>query len=152
MPTQGHMRLTQWVKLTHRAHRGEHPQRSNPQGLLSQWVCSSPTCLNHRSESQRRNRSGWALFHQPGSRPHHRQGSDSHRAKGKLASMSRAGSGHSNNSQSSDQRDKGTTSQPTSPMRVQTPQQEELGSCSLHKRDRRHKKKLDKMRGQRNML
>ena len=106
---------------THSTHRGEHPQRSNTQGLLSQWVCSTPTFLNHRSESQRRNRSGWALVHPPGSRPHHRQGSDSHRAKGKLASISRAGSGHSNNSQSPDQEIRAQTSGPTSPTRGQTP-------------------------------
>ena len=125
---------------THSTHRGEHPQRSNTQGLLSQWVCSNPTFLNHRSESQPRNRSGWTLFHPPGSTPHHRQGSDSHRAKGKLASISRAGSGHSNNSQTQIKEIRAQTSGPTSPMRVQTPQQEELGSCSLHKRDHRHKK------------
>lgn len=44
-----------------------------------------------------------ARLHQPGSRSHHRQGSDSHRAKGKLPSISRGGSGHNNSNQSPDQ-------------------------------------------------
>ena len=43
-----------------------------------------------------------ALLHQPGSRSHHRQGSDSHRAKGKLPSISRGGWGHNNSNQSPD--------------------------------------------------
>ena len=48
-----------------------------------------------------------ALLHQPGSRSHHRQGSDSHRAKGKLPSISRGGWGHNNSNQSPDQGVKG---------------------------------------------
>ena len=50
----------------------------------------------------------WGLLrHKPGSRPHHRQGSDSHRAKGKLPSISRGGWGHNNSNQSPDQGVKG---------------------------------------------
>ena len=41
------------------------------------------------------------LLHKPGSRLHHRQGSDNHRAKGKLPSIFRAGSGHNNSNQKS---------------------------------------------------
>ena len=59
MSTQGHMRLTQCAKGdTQSTPRGEHPQRSNTQWFLSQWVCSNPTCLHHRSETKWRNRSG----------------------------------------------------------------------------------------------
>ena len=125
---------------TQSTHRGEQPQRSNTQGLLSQWVCSNPTCLNHRSESQQRNRSGWALFHPPGSRPHHRQGSDSHRAKGSSPQYPGQARVTVTTVKAQIKEIRAQTSGPTSPMRVQTSQQEELGSCSLHKRDHRHKK------------
>ena len=75
--------------------RGEHPQRSNTQWLLSQCVCSNPTCLHHRSETQWRNRSG-------GSIPPTREqtppltGQWQPESNGKLPSISRAGSGQNN--------------------------------------------------------
>ena len=59
VPTRVTWELAQGMRCgTQNTPRGEHPQKSNTQGLLSQWVCSNPTCLHHRSESQWRNRSG----------------------------------------------------------------------------------------------
>lgn len=61
------------------------------------------------------------LLHKPGSRPRHRQGSDNHRAKGKLPSIFRAGSGHNNSNQKSIKGIRVQASGPASPPRGQTP-------------------------------
>ena len=98
------MRLTQCVSTP----RGEHPQSSSPQGLLSRGCGPIPpastTDQNHSEETD-------LGASTPPTREQtlHRQGGDSHRATGKLPSTSRAGSGHSNSNQSPDQGEKGTS-------------------------------------------
>ena len=92
-----------------------------------------------------------ALFHKPGSRPHHRQGSDGHRAKGKLPSISSTGLGHNNIKQNPLQGDKGTSLWTNLTPRGHTPEQEQLRSFSLQNGNHKHRK-CDKMRGQRSMV
>ena len=80
-----------------------------------------PPASQHRSEIQLRNRSG-ALFHQPGSRHHHREGSENHREMGKFPSIFRAGTGHSNTIKALIKGIRAQTSGPTSPTKLQTPE------------------------------
>ena len=80
-----------------------------------------PTASHYRSETQLRNRSG-ALFHQPGSRYHHREGSENHRAMGNFPSISRASSGHRNTIKAQIKGIRAQTSEPTSPTKLQTPE------------------------------
>ena len=126
-------------KVTDRAHpKGNIPRAaifrgSSPGGVLQSHLPP------HRSESQRRDRSGASV---PSTRAqtHHRQGGDSHRAMGKLPQYPGQARVTVTTIKAQIKGISAQTSGPTSPRKVRTPQQEELGSCSLHKRDHKHKK------------
>ena len=139
------MRLTQWVKMMHRAHpKGNIPRAAILRGFFPRGVLQSHL-PPHTSGSQQRNRSEGSV---PPTRTqtHHRQVRDSHRAMGKLPQYPgqaqvtgikcpSRGSGHKPQDQ-------------TEPLRGRHKDQEELGSCSLQGTDHKHRK-CNKTRGQR---
>ena len=149
----------QWQPGSHETHpmgerdaqstsQGEHPQSSNPQGLLS-WGCVPiPPASTQIRITVKKQICGLCSTNQGADPP---QGGDNRRVKGRLPSISRAGSGHRNISQKSIKGVRAQTSGPTSRTRGQTPGEEELGSCSLQNGDHKHRR-CDKMRGQRSML
>ena len=125
--------------------RGEHPQSSKPQGLLSRGCAPIPpastTDQDHREETDL-----GALFHQPGLRPttdravtatEQRGRSPQYPGQARITEIKcpSRGSGHKHQNQ-------------TEPLRGRHKKQEELGSCMLQGRGHKHRK-CNKTRGQR---
>ena len=133
------------MKETHRAHpKGNIPRAAILRGFSPGGVLQSHL-PPHTSGSQRRNRS-WGSVPPTTAQTHHKQGSDSHRAMGKLPQYPgqaqvtgikcpSRGSGHKPQDQ-------------TEPLRGRHKKQEELGSCNLHGRNPKDTK-CNETRGQR---
>ena len=101
--------------------RGEYFARRNIQWLLSQWVCPNPTSLapQIRNTAQKQI---WGSIPPTRERYHQREGSENHRAMGKVPSVSTASSGHSNPIKAQIKGIRAQTSGPTSPTKVQIPE------------------------------
>ena len=104
-------------------------------------MCSNPTCLAPQIRNTAKTQI-WGLYSTT-------QGASTTRERALITTEQGGNSPEypgqalvtvNSNQSTNQERTRAQTSGPTSPMRVQTPQQEELGSCSLHKRDHRHKK------------
>ena len=119
---------------------GEYFARRNIQWLLSQWVCPNPTSLSPQIRSTAQKQI-WGSIPptREQSRYHHKEGSENHRAIGKMPSISRASSGHCNPIKAQIKGIRAQTSGPTSPTKLQTPEEDYLGYCSRQNRDHRQK-------------
>ena len=124
--------------------QGEHPQRSNPQGLLSRGCAPIPPAST-QIRITAKNRSGGSV---PPTRvqTHHRQGRDSHRVMGKLSQY--LGQARVTGIKCPSRGSEHKPQDQTEPLRGRHKNQEELGSCSLQGTDHKQRK-CNKSRGQR---
>ena len=142
---QGHMRLTQWVKVMHRHIPRGTSQEQQSSGASLPGVCSNPTCLHTDQDHSKQTDLG-ALFHQPGRRPttdravtatEQRGSSPQYLEQAQVTAIKcpSRGSGHRPQDQ-------------TEPLRGRHKKQEELGSCNLHGRNPKDRK-CNETRGER---
>ena len=141
VPTQGHMRFTQWVKLTHTAHTEVNILRGAILRAFSHSGCAPlpPSSTTDQNHSEETDLGGLYSTHQ-GADPTTDRAVTATEPRGSSLQYPGQARVTVTTVKAQIKEIRAQTSGPTSPMRVQTPQQEELGSCSLHKRDHRHKK------------
>ena len=126
--------------MTHRAHPMENILRGEIFSGFSPSGCAPiPPASHHRSETAQKQIWGSIPPTREQSRYHHKEGSENHRAIGKIPSISRASSGHRNPIKAQIKGIRAQISGPTSPTKLQTPEEDYLGYCSRQNRDHRQK-------------
>ena len=137
--------------MTHRAHPMENILRGEIFSGFSPSGCAPiPPASHHRSETAQKQIWGSIPPTREQSRYHHKEGSENHRAIGKIRSISRASSGHCNPIKAQIKGIRAQTSGPTLPTKVQIPEGTNYVPAPF--KTETTNRTLDKMRWQINTL